>query len=426
MINEKFANHPRVETIGVGGEVKLPENERVSPELKEKRRKRENIPFYQPSVHYNAQASKDGIKHFVNGMGDSNPLFTDEQYAKKSKYANIIAPGTYLYTVQWDILAGIMAGIHGWYVGGDWEWYRPIYAGDEFKCVSIIREMVEKKGRKTGGGSTYFSYGEKLYVNQRNELVGKERLHTAMAERSASGEAKKDAGIPKPVYTKQDWINFLELYENEEVRGNKPRYWEDVKIGDKLGPMIKGPLTVRDMLGWIMGAGSPFFRSHKIEYDYEGRHPKVLEYVKSLGEADVPELVHIFDEYAKTIGIERAYDYGSQRMSWYGQLFTNWMGDDAFLYKLSGDLRAFNLVGDVTFFEGRVTNKYIQGNSYCVDIEAWAKNQRGEDSIPVHMNTVILPSREKGPVVYPNPSTEILQMAEKARPLDELMKEGIL
>ena len=180
------------------------------------------------------------------------------------------------------------------------------------------------------------------------------------------------------------------------------------------------------MLGWIMGAGSPFFKSHKIEYDYEGKHPKVLEYVKSLGEADVPELVHIFDEYAKTIGIERAYDYGSQRMSWYGQLFTNWMGDDAFLYKLSGDLRAFNLVGDVTFFEGKVVNKYIQGNSYCVDIEAWAKNQRGEVSIPPHMNTVILPSREKGPVVYPNPSTEILQMAEKARPLDELMKEGIL
>lgn len=426
MINEKFANHPRIKTVDAEGEVKLPENERVSEALKEKRRKRENIPFYQPSVHYNAQASKDGIKHFVNGIGDDNPLFTDEEYAKNSKYGNIIAPGTYLYTVQWDILAGIMAGIHGWYVGGDWEWYRPIYAGDEYKCVSIIREMVEKKGRKTGGGSTYFSYGEKLYVNQRNELVGKERLHTAMAERSASGKAQKDAGIPKPVYTQQEWNDFLEMYENEEVRGNKPRYWEDVKIGDKLGPMIKGPLTVRDMLGWIMGAGSPFFKAHKLQYDYELRHPKVLEYVESLGEADVPELVHIFDEFAKTIGIERAYDYGSQRMTWYGQLFTNWMGDDGFLYKLSGDLRAFNLVGDVTFFEGKVTNKYIQGDSYCVDIEAWAKNQRGENSIPPHMNTVILPSRENGQVVYPNPTSEILQMVENAKPLAELIKAGVL
>jgi len=113
-------------------------------------------------------------------------------------------------------------------------------------------------------------------------------------------------------------------------------------------------------------------------------------------------------------------------MTWYGQLFTNWMGDDGFLYKLSGDLRAFNLVGDVTFFEGHVTNKYVQGDSYCVDIEASAKNQRGEVSIPPHMNTVILPSKAKGPAIYPNPSSDLLKLAEQARPLDELIKAGIL
>ena len=37
MTNEKWANHPRVQTVGAEGEVKLPENERVSEELKEKR-----------------------------------------------------------------------------------------------------------------------------------------------------------------------------------------------------------------------------------------------------------------------------------------------------------------------------------------------------------------------------------------------------
>jgi len=46
MSYEKFANHPRINTVGEKGEVKLPENERVTEELKEKRRKRENIPFY--------------------------------------------------------------------------------------------------------------------------------------------------------------------------------------------------------------------------------------------------------------------------------------------------------------------------------------------------------------------------------------------
>ena len=50
MMNEKWANHPRIQTVGAEGEVKLPENERVSEALKEKRHKRENIPFYQCSL----------------------------------------------------------------------------------------------------------------------------------------------------------------------------------------------------------------------------------------------------------------------------------------------------------------------------------------------------------------------------------------
>ena len=36
-------------------------------------------------------------------------------------------------------------------------------------------------------------------------------------------------------------------------------------------------------------------------------------------------------EFAGKHGVERAYDYGNQRMSWLCNFFTNWMGDDAFL-----------------------------------------------------------------------------------------------
>lgn len=129
------------------------------------------------------------------------------------------------------------------------------------------------------------------------------------------------------------------------------------KEGEKLGPMIKGPLSVRDEIAWLMGAGSPFFRAHKIEYDYEKRHPRALEYVETEeadSPGDVPEIVHILNEFAQAIGVERAYDYGSQRMAWLCNLFTNWMGDEGFLWKMSGDERAFNLMGDITTFEGKV------------------------------------------------------------------------
>jgi acyl dehydratase len=358
-------------------------------------------------------------------MGDANPLFVDEEYAKKTKYGNIIAPGTYLYTIQWTHPGAGGPGIHGWYVGGDWEWYRPIFVGDEFKVVAILRDFTQKKG-KMGGGRTWLDYGDVIYINQNEEIVGKEYCHFVWAERGASGSSGKYRATPKPIYTKEDWERILELYVKEELRGAEPRYWEDVEVGDKIGPMIKGPLSVRDEIGWLMGAGSPFFRVHKIEFDYERRHPKVLEYVEEIGEADVPEMVHILDPYAHTIGVERAYDYGSQRESWLGQLFTNWISDDGFLWKMSADERVFNQVGDLTTLEGKVTKKYMEEGKCCIDIEAWAKNQRDEWSIPPHMSTVILPSKEHGPVVYPKPSPQLIEEVSKARPLDELIKEGLI
>jgi hypothetical protein len=102
------------------------------------------------------------------------------------------------------------------------------------------------------------------------------------------------------------------------------------------------------------------------------------------------------------------------------------MGDDAFLWKMSGDLRVFNQMGDITTFEGKVVKKYMEDSKCCVDIESWAKNQRDEWSMPPRVSTVILPSREHGPAVHPQPSPQLVEEVKKARPLDEMIKEGLI
>jgi len=93
---------------------------------------------------------------------------------------------------------------------------------------------------------------------------------------------------------------------------------------------------------------------------------------------------------------------------------------------MSGDLRTFNLAGDITTFEGRVVKKYIKKDHCCVDIEAWAKNQRDQWSITPHISTVILPSKEQGAVVYPEPCSRLKKEIERAKPLDDLIKEGLI
>ena len=41
-----------------------------TPELQERRRSRANKPFYPREPYFNTQATRDTIRHFVNGYGD--------------------------------------------------------------------------------------------------------------------------------------------------------------------------------------------------------------------------------------------------------------------------------------------------------------------------------------------------------------------
>jgi hypothetical protein len=49
----------------------------------------------------NREATEDGIRIFVNGEGDLNPLYRDAEYAKTTKYNCLIAPPNYLYTITY-------------------------------------------------------------------------------------------------------------------------------------------------------------------------------------------------------------------------------------------------------------------------------------------------------------------------------------
>lgn len=417
---KKWANHPRIKTAEG-----LPESEHVTDNMLDRRNSRVAKPYYNEEALFNNVATRDAIRHYAWGAGDTNPLFTNYEYAKKTKFGKIIAPPTFLFSVWWGAGGGGFTGVHGFYSGGDWECFSPIYEGTNLKSVSIYRDVVTKKGRMTGGNNIYIAYGDLIYLNaDTGEVIAKEYSHRVKVERGAAGKAGKERGFPKPAYTKEDWLKILELYDKEEIRGSNPRYWEDVNVGDDLKPMIKGPLSVRDEVAWLMGVGSQYFKAHKRQFEYESRHPKILEYVKETGEADIPELVHILDHFARGIGVERAYDYGCQRMAWLCNYLTNWMGDDGFLWKMRGDERAFNQVGDITLYRGKVVNKYIDDGKCCVDIDIEARNQRDQVSMPTLPSTVILPSKQYGPAVYPKPSADILADVKAARPLHELIKEG--
>jgi hypothetical protein len=102
------------------------------------------------------------------------------------------------------------------------------------------------------------------------------------------------------------------------------------------------------------------------------------------------------------------------RETWLIHLCTDWMGDDGWLWKLDCEFRRFNYVGDTQWVRGVVERKALIEGRPAVELAVSCTNQRGEVTTPGHA-TVLLPSRENGPVRLPEPPAPDLQGA-----LDEI------
>jgi hypothetical protein len=167
-------------------------------------------------------------------------------------------------------------------------------------------------------------------------------------------------------------------------------------------PVVKGPLTLPDMVTWLQGLGSPHVRTGKYWMEYRKQSPKVAVRDPATGIPQAVERVHWDDWMAAEIGMPAAYDYGSQRGGQATYFATNWAGDDGWVAKLDFQFRGMVFNGDVFRISGEVTDKWRgaeTGTAY-VGIKFKSINNRGDDIMP---GTAVfaLPSTETGPVEFP-------------------------
>ena len=110
---------------------------------------------------------------------------------------------------------------------------------------------------------------------------------------------------------------------------------------------MKGPLRVTDMIVWHAGVGMGLYGVSALRQnvDHHHRMPKFFK-KDDLNIPDVQQRLHWDAEWAKRAGNPASYDYGRMREVWLIHLCTDWMGDDAWLWKLDCQFRKFNYVGD--------------------------------------------------------------------------------
>ena len=364
---------------------------------------------------FNEYATQDAIRHFAYGYGDDNPLWSDPEYGKKTRWRSIIAPPIFLTSTGVSDIkemrpevrkrgAHALAGVHEFFSGDEWEWFLPTYPGDRMTKRYYLYAVEEKQRSRFSGGRSVITRDRVDYVNQRGEIAAVNRYLFVRAEREAAVKTGKYSTIDRTNYTAEQIKQIDDAYAHEYRRGAELRYWEDTKEGEELPSMVKGPLLATDVIVWMRGWGGGVHHS-KLAWKHRSRHPKFYS-VNEYGIPDVVERVHWEDLWAKRIGNPAAYDFGRMRSAYLMELVTNWMGDDAWLWKISNQFRMFNYHGDAQWVKGKVTKKYTdKQDHHLVDLDIWCENQRGQTTAPGHA-TVILPSKAAGAVELPRPSKE--------------------
>lgn len=367
------------------------------------------IGLERPRRPWHETASKDAIKHFAHGIGDTNPLWTDENYAKKSKYGCIVAPPTFLCTFSsgpvWppdprfsvpeeQRRGGWLPGVGALQAGDEWEFFRPVRVDERITAAERLADVIEKPG--SFGGRQVHEIRETLYRDERGELVGICRGRMIRMERdTAHQRGRYLQQFTKRHYTLEELRAIDEEYAREQRQGATPRYWEEVQEGEEIPQVIKGPLTSTDVVAFAMGWGSPYAFAHAIAHEYYRRHPGICIVDPETGVPDSAERIHWDDTAGRLVGVPAAFDIRMMRVSYFGHLMTNWMGDDGFLRKLAVQLRRPVIMGDTVRYRGKVTGKYVRDGEHLVECELWAENQRGEMVSPGSA-LVRLPSRIEG------------------------------
>ena len=324
---------------------------------------------------WNTEASPDAVRHFCWGIGDENPLFCDPAYGKTSRWGAGIAPGCFLYTIDTTVVAPKLRGIQWMYGGTDWEWYRTIRHRDAFTVRGRLLDAVEKRGSKAK--AFIIQTGEVLYTNQQGELVCRALGHTARTPRAQAKGGLKYEARETHRYSPEELEQIAHAIDTEELRGATPRFWEEVEVGSWIQPMLKGPLNITDMICWYSGAGHSY-QSHRRAHMQRKRHPADSYVNPETGAQDSAARGHAESKMARAVGMPGSYDVGPQRISWMGQLMTNWMGDAGFLRRLSASIRRPNIFGDVSWCKARIADKRMEDGAHVVDLELQVDNQLGE------------------------------------------------
>ena len=356
---------------------------KISEEAIAELRSRIGKPVQRVTLPTFTEINSDAARLFSIAIGDNNPLWTDPDYAAKTRWQTPLAPPSILYSTD-NVVSGAVEGlpsVHAMYSGTDWQWFGPVKLGTKINTKSTLKAMVEHQTRFAGRAFQQIYTTE--FFDQTGAKIAAADSWCFRTERdTARVEGTKYHGVNESpvVYSDEDIRGFAEQYRQEKPRGAEKLLWNTVDEGDIVPPLLKGPYTVTAAVGFMQAWGAYTIRNHRMAWQYYDRHPKLAP-PNANNVPEPPVRVHWDPEFANRVGVPGAYDFGPERIAWVSHMLTDWMGDEGVLRKLNVQIRRHNVVGDVVWCRGKVVGKRMEDGVGVVTCEVWGENQNGELSV---------------------------------------------
>jgi acyl dehydratase len=343
--------------------------------------------------------TRNDIRRWAQGMQNPNPIYIDENFAEASKFGEFVAPQS--FTICTDVghgatpaIQGTIPDSHMLFGGDEWWFFGPrIKPGDKLRSERLAFDY--KVANTSFAGPTMFQRGDTTYVNQRGEIVAKQR---STSIRYLVANARRLNSL-KELEREPDWTDEeLMAVEREKLdyyktfQGHVDRGWNGVTKGQRLPRGVIGPHTIqtfstewRSYLMTVWGSNAPDGRPTSTSQ--AGWLPEMTS-DREKGRIDPAQVDglykgasrgHTIDRYAKLIGVPRAYGYGASMGAWVLDYVGNWAGEDGFVTHSNISYRHPPLVGDVTYLDAEVdqTQPAEDGQHGLVQLRVQMSTQTG-------------------------------------------------
>jgi acyl dehydratase len=335
------------------------------------------------------EVTEDLIRIFCAGIGNPNPLYTDPDYAKASRWGGMIAPPHFENRISEGPSQPPpcpVPGYNAWLGGGEpisRGYFRPFRPGDvidaqdEFLGIEEITDPNEpfRKFRQETR-RTYFDQKEEAVCL----MVGRVLFVATPPDKAMEARKSLYEDRERKRFSQEELDAIHQGYEEELAgkwrRGAEVRYWEDVKVGDALHPIVNGPYDISDAVAYIGNTG--YMSAYAVKWSRikndTARMPR---------DPDTGEVHHIIDWRLSdavaqgTGGSPYAQAFGLGLECSLGHSITNWMGDDAFLKKTDVWMDGCVFHGEVLTIEGVVAGKRVEDGEHLVDLELTMTTNNG-------------------------------------------------